>query len=71
MPGAYRYDYRQARTEIVPQGYYFHALVIAAIMQADGGNAARLRQAFPELYDETQARYHATGGLLDGEEPRD
>jgi CRISPR/Cas system-associated protein endoribonuclease Cas2 len=68
--GKYRYDYRQARERIMTEGYYFHALLIAAILKADSANAARLQKAFPELYAETQARYDQPGGLLPGETPR-
>lgn len=45
----------------------FYALVIAAMMRADTMNAAKLRAAFPDLWEETQARYDAPGGVLDGE----
>jgi hypothetical protein len=40
------------------------ALLMAAIMRADSGNLAKLRAAFPELVDETSARYTAPGGRL-------
>ena len=45
----------------------FYALIMAAMMRADSDNAARLRQAFPSLWYETQERYDAPGGLLEGE----
>jgi hypothetical protein len=67
--GEYRYDYRQAREQILTKGYYFHALIIAAMIQADDENGERLRIAFPEVYEETKARYAAPGGLLPGERP--
>jgi len=36
---------------------------------ADTTNAARLRMAFPDTWDELQARYNAPGGLLIGDTP--
>jgi hypothetical protein len=45
----------------------FYALVMAAMRGADTRNAEKLRRAFPETWDELQARYNAPGGLLPGE----
>lgn len=45
----------------------FYALVMAAMRQADSFNAAKLHEAFPEVWDELQARYNAPGGVLPGE----
>lgn len=45
----------------------FDALIMAAIWRADSTNAALLTAAFPAIAAETQARYDAPGGLLEGE----
>lgn len=42
----------------------FYALIFEAMRRADSINAARLRAAFPEVWDEMQARYNAPGGQL-------
>lgn len=45
----------------------FYALIMAAMRKADTVNAAMLRVAFPEVWDEFHDRYHAPGGLLPSE----
>jgi hypothetical protein len=42
----------------------FSALIMAAMRKADSRNLAWLKAAFPDTYDELQARYNAPGGLL-------
>ncbi len=42
----------------------FYALIMAAMRQADAINAAKLRAAWPEVWDELYDRYHAPGGRL-------
>lgn len=49
----------------------FYALIMAAMRQADTANAERLRHMFPVVWDELQARYHAPGGLLPGDDGYD
>lgn len=49
----------------------FDALIMSAIRKADTNNTARLKAAFPEIYHEFEQRYHAGGGLLEGETPVD
>lgn len=61
-----RFDYEKSR-DLVAEGYPFYAIVMAAMRQADPRNVARLRQAFPETWDELERRYNAPGGLLPGE----
>ncbi|SIJ61558.1 Uncharacterised protein [Mycobacteroides abscessus subsp. bolletii] len=56
-------DYRMSR-QISATDPPFYALIIAAIRKADTQNTARLRSAFPEVYDEFAARYDAPGGVL-------
>lgn len=46
----------------------FSALIFAAMRKADSENSARLRSAFPELWDEFQIRYDAPGGRLPEEQ---
>ena len=45
----------------------FYALIMAAMRRADSSNTAILRAAWPETWDELQARYNAPGGYLPGE----
>lgn len=45
----------------------FYALIMAALRQADTGNYARLREAFPATARELVARYNAPGGVLEEE----
>lgn len=53
--------------ELVRQDVPFYSLIMAAMERADTFNAARLRAAWPEVWDELVARYNAPGGLLEGE----
>lgn len=57
------YDYRVSH-DIAASDPPFAALIMAAMRKADSINAARLRDAFPALWDEVDARYHAPGGVL-------
>jgi hypothetical protein len=45
----------------------FYGLLMATMWKADSYNAARLRMAFPDVFDELQARYDAPGGVLDSD----
>jgi hypothetical protein len=58
-----RYDYVQGR-EIAAMNYPFFALIQAAMRQADTDNLGALRRAFPEVWEDLQARYVAPGGIL-------
>ena len=60
------YDYRKSQ-ELRKQDHPFYALIMTAMWQADSNNAAILREAFPEVWDEMDERYAALGGLI-GEE---
>jgi hypothetical protein len=57
------YDYKKSLL-IECQQYPFYALIMAAMRQADSDNRERLCDAFPEIWNELQARYHAPGGVL-------
>jgi len=61
------YDYRAA-VALLKQDPPFYALIMAAMYRADSDNAAKLADAFPETWAEVNARYHAPGGVLQGEE---
>jgi hypothetical protein len=45
----------------------FYSLQMAAMRCADTGNTERLREAFPEVWDELNARYQAPGGVIEGD----
>ena len=60
------YDYRESQ-EIDAKDFGFYALIMAAMRKADTDNTFLLRSAFPETFEELQARYNAPGGLLPGE----
>ena len=45
----------------------FSALIMAAMRKADTDNSIKLAFAFPEIWQELQARYNAPGGYLEGE----
>ena len=47
----------------------FYGLIMAAMRKADTLNAAKLRAAFPDVWDELQARHWAPGGVLEGDPP--
>ena len=58
------YDYRASQEISAP----FYALIMAAMRQASGSNAAKLQAAWPDVWDEMEQRYRSPGGLLPGEE---
>mgnify|MGYP001592579225 CR=1 FL=1 len=60
------YDYITS-LEIGASDPPFYALIMAAMRKADTSNTELLREAWPEVWDELYARYHAPGGALDGE----
>ena len=45
----------------------FYALIMAAMRRADTANLALLRAAWPEVWDELDARHHSPGGVLPGD----
>lgn len=48
----------------------FYALIQAAMRKADTDNLEKLKKAFPEIWEELEARYHAPGGMLTEDERR-
>lgn len=57
------YEYEESQ-QISARNYGFYALIMSAMRQADTDNTCRLRQAFPEVWAELEARYHAPGGVI-------
>jgi hypothetical protein len=62
------YDYRKSKRFGPDPNFY--ALIMAAMRKADTVNAIKLRTAFPDVWDEVQARYNAPGGVISGDPPR-
>jgi hypothetical protein len=60
------YDY-QASRRVDAADEPFHALIMAAMRQADTGNLALLQEAWPQTWAELSARYDAPGGALPGD----
>lgn len=60
------HEYQQA-LYLHRSGVQFYALLMAAMWGADTDNTEKLRAAWPDVWDEVYARYHAPGGLLAGE----
>ena len=60
------YDYAVSK-DLAAMDPPFYSLVMAAMRKADSDNIVRLRTAFPDVYEELLARYHAPGGYLPGE----
>lgn len=55
------YDYKRSMTlGDVP----FYALIMAAMRRADTQNLAKLKDAWPLVWQELDQRYHAPGGYL-------
>jgi hypothetical protein len=42
----------------------FYALIMAAMREADDENLSKLKQVFPETWEELQTRYNQPGGCL-------
>ena len=64
MPSLYDYHISQ---QIASRDEPFYALLFALIRKADTYNAERLKEAFPEVYNEFWTRYNARGGYLPNE----
>lgn len=62
-----RFDYEVSK-HLAAEDHPFHALVMAAMRKADDENGDKLRAAFPLVWAELWARYHAPGGLLADEQ---
>ncbi len=60
------FDYEVSK-RVNCEDFPFYALIMAAMRQADTTNLARLKQVFPDVWEELSRRYNAPGGLLGGE----
>jgi hypothetical protein len=58
-----RHEYEVSR-HIASHDLPFYALIMAAMRQADSNNIQLLSAAFPEVYEELDARYNAPNGYL-------
>ena len=67
MSGGVSYHEYLAAKELLRFDPPFYALLMAAMHGCDSSNEAKLRAMWPELWDEVFARYHAPGGVLEGE----
>lgn len=57
------YDYHLSLA-LEKQETPFYALIMAAMRQADTPNVEKLRDYWPEVWFELEARYHAPGGRI-------
>ena len=57
------YGYRES-LELAKNDVGFYALIMAAMRKADTDNVEKLKRAWPEVWEELKARYHAPGGML-------
>lgn len=60
------HDYEVSR-RLAAEGPPFYALIAAAMRGADTFNMSLLREAFPQIAADLQARYDAPGGRLVGD----
>lgn len=57
-----RHDYQESQH--ISQATTFNAIIMAAMRKADTVNQVKLIAAWPALWAELSARYHAPGGRL-------
>ena len=57
------FDYKQGM-RLAMASYPFYALIQAAMRGADTDNLEKLKAAWPQVWEELQARYKAPGGFL-------
>jgi len=66
-------EYRESQ-EVSAQGYSFYALLAALFRDADTDNLAKLKRAWPDIWDSFQRRFGASYGVvaeLDGLTPQE
>lgn len=63
------FDYRDSLRLDGEVDASYYALLMLVMRRSDSANAAKLKAAFPEVYDTLKRRYDAPGGVLpeDGE----
>ena len=57
------FDYYTA-VKLAKDDTAFYALIMAAMMRADGVNSIKLAEMFPETFTELTLRYNSAGGHL-------
>lgn len=62
-----RSDYVRSQQLAAGGDEEFAALIMAAMRLADTHNAEVLQAAFPDIWAELYARYHAPGGVLEAD----
>lgn len=60
------YEYRESKA-LEAKDVSFYGLIMAAMRRADTPNLAMLKDCWPDVWAELDARYNAPGGLLSGE----
>lgn len=53
--------------ELNKHNYPFYTLIMSAMRKADSINIELLKEAFPDIYEELDARYNAPGGRIGDE----
>ncbi len=61
------YDFVKA-IELYKKDEPFYALIMAAMLKTDDVNKAKMQAVWPEVWAELDARYHARGGRLPGDD---
>ena len=60
------YDY-ELSIQISARDEPFYALLFALMRRADDVNTEKLKRMWPDEWEELYQRYHAPGGLLEGD----
>ena len=63
------FDYKQSRQLDGEIDASYYALLMLVMRRSDTKNAAKLKEAFPEVYADLQRRYGAPGGVLPEDGP--
>jgi hypothetical protein len=58
------HEYRES-VDLGRRDASFYSLIMAAMRKADDNNLPKLKAAWPEVWEELQARYNAPGGVLE------
>lgn len=65
------YELSKDIEHIYDLGEDFYAFIMAAMRNADTPNLVKLKEAWPDVYEELRERYNAPRGLLVGERDAD
>lgn len=63
------FDYRDSRRLDGEVEASYYALLMLVMRRSDTANVAKLKAAFPDVYDQLQRRYDAPGGVLPEDPP--